>query len=128
MAADMIASAREMDAKIPSTSAEGEASEQMSGAGAERSTPSTMATLAAPAATSAPAEVEYVLFSYFCAGSGGVGDTILASSYMLCGEQVVYWDGRASPMLLAASRAAVRPNTQAVSGRVDNVARNWLTI
>ena len=37
--------------------------------------------------------VEYVLYSYFCAGSGGVGDTILATSYMLCGEDVVCWDG-----------------------------------
>jgi len=91
MAADMIASARAMDAKSPgsSASAEGEASETASGAAVERSTPSTVATLAAP---STPAEVEYVLFSYFCAGSGGVGDTILASSYMLCGEEVVYWD------------------------------------
>ena len=38
------------------------------------------------------AEVEYVLYSYFCAGSGGVGDTILATSYMLCGEDVESWE------------------------------------
>jgi saccharopine dehydrogenase-like NADP-dependent oxidoreductase len=37
--------------------------------------------------------VEYVLYSYFCAGSGGVGDTILATSYMLCGEDVQCWEG-----------------------------------
>ena len=36
--------------------------------------------------------VEYVLYSYFCAGSGGVGTTILATSYMLCGEEVVCWE------------------------------------
>ena len=35
---------------------------------------------------------EDVLYNYFCAGSGGVGDTILATSYMLCGEDVVCWD------------------------------------
>ena len=40
----------------------------------------------------ADAEVEYVLYSYFCAGSGGVGDTILATSYMLCGEDVESWE------------------------------------
>jgi short subunit dehydrogenase-like uncharacterized protein len=41
------------------------------------------------------AEVEYVLYSYFCAGSGGVGDTILATSYMLCGEDVESWENGA---------------------------------
>ena len=49
-------------------------------------------------------EVEYVLYSYFCAGSGGVGDTILATSYMLCGEDVVCWeDGK---------QVVTRPATQ----------------
>ena len=48
--------------------------------------------------------VEYVLYSYFCAGSGGVGDTILATSYMLCGEDVVCWDG--------GERVVTRPATQ----------------
>ena len=50
------------------------------------------------------AEVEYVLYSYFCAGSGGVGDTILATSYMLCGEDVESWENGA--------RVASRPATQ----------------
>tara|TARA_B110000977_G_scaffold130957_1_gene166908 strand:- start:37638 stop:39086 length:1449 start_codon:yes stop_codon:yes gene_type:complete len=50
------------------------------------------------------AEVEYVLYSYFCAGSGGVGDTILATSYMLCGEDVECWeDGK---------KVITRPATQ----------------
>lgn len=37
-------------------------------------------------------EVEYVLYNYFTAGSGGVGTTILATSYLLCGEEVVCWE------------------------------------
>jgi saccharopine dehydrogenase-like NADP-dependent oxidoreductase len=37
-------------------------------------------------------EVEYVLYNYFTAGSGGVGTTILATSYWLCGEDVVCWE------------------------------------
>jgi saccharopine dehydrogenase-like NADP-dependent oxidoreductase len=37
-------------------------------------------------------EVEYVLYNYFTAGSGGVGTTILATSYLLCGEDVVCWE------------------------------------
>ena len=49
-------------------------------------------------------EVEYVLYNYFCAGSGGVGDTILATSYMLCGEDVVCWD--------KGERVVTRPATQ----------------
>ena len=36
-----------------------------------------------------------MLYSYFCAGSGGVGDTILATSYMLCGEDVESWENGA---------------------------------
>jgi hypothetical protein len=53
------------------------------------------ATAVATAAATAADEVavEYVLYNYFCAGSGGVGTTILATSYMLCGEEVVCWDG-----------------------------------
>lgn len=50
------------------------------------------------------AEVEYVLYSYFCAGSGGVGDTILATSYMLCGEDVESWEN--------GQRVTSRPATQ----------------
>jgi len=50
------------------------------------------------------AEVEYVLYSYFCAGSGGVGDTILATSYMLCGEDAESWENGA--------RVTSRPATQ----------------
>jgi saccharopine dehydrogenase-like NADP-dependent oxidoreductase len=49
-------------------------------------------------------EVEYVLYNYFCAGSGGVGDTILATSYMLCGEDVVCWD--------KGEKVVTRPATQ----------------
>ena len=49
-------------------------------------------------------EVEYVLYNYFCSGSGGVGDTILATSYMLCGEDVVCWD--------KGERVVTRPATQ----------------
>ena len=52
----------------------------------------------------ADAEVEYVLYSYFCAGSGGVGDTILATSYMLCGEDVESWEN--------GQRVTSRPATQ----------------
>ena len=37
-------------------------------------------------------EVEYVLYNYFTAGSGGVGTTILATSFLLCGEDVVIWE------------------------------------
>ena len=37
-------------------------------------------------------EVEYVLYNYFTAGSGGVGTTILATSFLLCGEDVVVWE------------------------------------
>ena len=49
-------------------------------------------------------EVEYVLYNYFCSGSGGVGDTILATSYMLCGEPVECWENDA--------RVVTRPATQ----------------
>ena len=49
-------------------------------------------------------EVEYVLYNYFCSGSGGAGDTILATSYMLCGEDVVCWD--------KGERVVTRPATQ----------------
>ena len=51
-----------------------------------------------------PVGVEYVLYSYFCSGSGGVGDTILATSYMLCGEPVECWENDA--------RVVTRPATQ----------------
>ncbi|KAH9298965.1 hypothetical protein KI387_030647, partial [Taxus chinensis] len=36
-----------------------------------------------------PSEPERLRFSYFTAGSGGVGPTILATSYLLLGEEVI---------------------------------------
>ena len=42
----------------------------------------------------APAPPKRVLYSYFTAGSGGAGPTILATSFLLCGEEVTaYKDG-----------------------------------
>ena len=36
--------------------------------------------------------IEYVLYNYFTAGSGGVGTTILATSFLLCGEDVILYE------------------------------------
>jgi len=53
-------------------------------------------------------EVEYVLYNYFTAGSGGVGTTILATSYLLCGEEVVCWeDGKRITAQPASQRKVV---------------------
>jgi len=42
----------------------------------------------------APEPPKRVLYSYFTAGSGGAGTTILATSFLLCGEEVTaYKDG-----------------------------------
>lgn len=42
----------------------------------------------------APAPPKRVTYSYFTAGSGGAGTTILATSFLLCGEEVTaYKDG-----------------------------------
>lgn len=47
-----------------------------------------------PVDGAAPAPPKRVLYSYFTAGSGGAGTTILATSFLLCGEEVTaYKDG-----------------------------------
>lgn len=53
-------------------------------------------------------EIEYLLYNYFTAGSGGVGSTILATSFLLCGEEVtIYENGKEVRTEPASSRKVV---------------------
>jgi len=62
-------------------------------------------------------EVEYVLYNYFTAGSGGVGTTILATSFLLCGEDVVFWENGKRVELKPASQRKVVDFGQGVGKR-----------
>ena len=53
-------------------------------------------------------ELEYLLYNYLTAGSGGVGSTILATSFLLCGEEVtIYENGKEVRTEPASSRKVV---------------------
>ena len=59
-----------------------------------------------PAPAGSPVEPKRVRYFYYTAGSGGVGTTILETSFLLAGTDVtVYADGKEVPDLVSASRA-----------------------